>query len=223
MQNNMTDQFLSNNWGQYILLEREFLQTLQYVNLDAENAKTFSHAYQKLLLGLGSEVDVALKFYCKSITKGFRGATINKYCECITNSKRDFVAQVVKTIHTEQKIQPWINWQSGNSPFWWKAYNAIKHNRPGVEEINGIKQSNYKFANQGYTLQALAGLFQIMVYAYYDIAVAEEKKITTPLPGSKLFRLIGNSWDDINFYGDSAFYVDKQTGQLIYETNPLLY
>ena len=218
-----TDMFLSNNWSQYILLEREFLQTLQYVNLDEENGKTFSHAYQKLLLGLGSEVDVALKHFCKYLTKGFRGSTINKYCECITNNKPDFIIQKVKVIHTDQELQPWINWRNGESPFWWRAYNAVKHNRSEAEEIDSVKQENYKFANQEYTLLALAGLFQIMIYCYYDIAVTEGKKITTPLPGSKLFRLIGGFWDSIEFYGDSAIYLDEHTGQLFYETNPLLY
>ena len=92
-----------------------------------------------------------------------------------------------------------------------------------VEEINCIKQANYKFANQEYTLQSLAGLFQIMVYAYYDIALNEGKRILTPLPGSKLFRLTGGIWDSVNFYGDSAFYIDEETGHMIYETNPLLY
>ncbi len=217
------DVFLSNYWSQYVLLEREFLQTLQYVNLDEDNAKTFSHAYQKLLLGLGSEVDVTLKYYCRSLKKDFRGKRIDRYCECIAKNRPEFIKQKVKVIHNNQILEPWISWLNCKCPYWWDAYNAVKHNRSEIEEIDGVEHVNYKFANQEYSLNALAGLFQVLVYSYYDIATLEGKEVTTPLPGSRLFILIGDFWDSIRFYGEGAFFTDRQTGHLVYETNLLLY
>ena len=89
-------------------------------------------------------------------------------------------------------------------------------------EIDGVKQEGFKFATQKYTLLALAGLYQIMVYLYYKIAVDEGKGIMTPMPGSRLFKLSGGIWDAINFYGDSAFYVNDD-GCLIWEVSEIHY
>ena len=107
------------------------------------------------------------------------------------------------------------------TPWWWTAYNKVKHNRTSLVEIDGKKQEGYKFANQKYTMLALAGLYQIMVYLYQKLATDEGKKIVTPMPGSRLFKLIGGVWDSISFYGDSAFYIND--GDLIWETSTIHY
>lgn len=54
-------EFINTYWSQYILLEKEFVSTLHYLSLDRENEEAFSQAYLKLLLELGSEIDVAFK------------------------------------------------------------------------------------------------------------------------------------------------------------------
>lgn len=44
----------------------------------------------------------------------------------------------------------------------------------------------------------------------------------TPVPGSRLFRLIGENWDTVYFYNDYAFYIDDE-GHLICEFARLPY
>ena len=105
---------------------------------------------------------------------------------------------------------------SAINPYWWKAYNKIKHDRTNVGTIGSETKNYYKFANLQYVLQGLAGLYQTLIYLYYDMARLEDKSILTPLPGSRTFRLIGDQWNNINFYGDYAFYINKD-GHLIME------
>ena len=70
-------------------------------------------------------------------------------------------------------------------------------------------------------LLALAGLYQILTYIYYNIATEEDQEVVTPLPGSRLFELKGDLWEDVNFYGDFAFYFDD--GELKMEFSDVYY
>ncbi len=48
----------------YILLEKEFAETLEYITLDADNYNVYSARYIKLLLQIGSEIDINAKLLC---------------------------------------------------------------------------------------------------------------------------------------------------------------
>ena len=45
-----SQEFIRLYWGNYILLEKEFIKTIEYVSIDEENYATYSKAYAKLLL-----------------------------------------------------------------------------------------------------------------------------------------------------------------------------
>lgn len=215
-------EFILHYWNHYLLLEKEFRETLPYVNLCEENRETFSDVYLKLLLQIGSEIDIAFKEYCVALNSNFAGKTIGNYRECIQSNKATFILQEVKESINDRVFQPWKEWQSINAPSWWTAYNKAKHERYSLVEIGGIQMPGFQFANQQYTVEALAGLFQILIYYYYDLALQEEKKVVTPIPGSKLFELVGGEWDKVNFYTDCAFYMDDK-GYLIYEYSQFPY
>lgn len=57
-----------------------------------------------------------------------------------------------------------------------------------------------------------------MIYRYFKLIEGTENWLETPIPGSHLFKLTGNKWDEISFYQDVAFHVDLEIGYLIYET-----
>ena len=220
-----SDEFTNLFWSQYISLEKEFTETLLYVALDVNNETAYSQAYSKLMLEIGSEIDVVFKEYCKEIDPAFKSSyrTIGRYKESIIKNIPDFITQEVSLINYNRIIQPWLEWSTlPEAPWWWTAYNKVKHSRISIVEIDGVKQEGFKFATQKYSLLALAGLYQIMVYLYYKIAVDEGKGIMTPMPGSRLFKLSGGIWDAINFYGDSAFYVNDD-GCLIWEVSEIHY
>ena len=167
---------------------------------------------------------MAFKEYCRAIDPAFKGSykTIGRYRESIRNCNPVFITQSVDVNGSVQILQPWIEWTSVEAPSWWTAYNKVKHSRTTVVEIDGVKQEGYKFANQKYTLLALAGLYQIMVYYYQKLAADELRRIVTPMPGSRIFKLSGGMWDSISFYGDSAFNIDEN-GNLIWTSSSIHY
>lgn len=218
-----SSEFCEQYWAHYISLEKEFANTLHYVSLSTENYSTFSEAYVKLMLEIGSEIDVLLKIYCKMLQNNFTGESIGNYQTCIRTNKNDFIVQEVDVCNTDIILKPWENWgeTERKNPYWWIAYNKIKHERTDIGTINSITKAYYKFANLENTLSALAGLYQVLIYAYYLLANSENKRRLTPLPGSRIFTMVGDIWDSINFYGDFAFFVEE--GELIYETSSIYY
>ena len=205
-------EFINTYWSQYILLEKEFVSTLHYLSLDRENEEAFSQAYLKLLLELGSEIDVAFKQYCRNIDPSFRGEKITDYQACVRVKEPDFIMQNVEEKITGRTLMPWAKHDnSQNAPYWWKAYNKVKHNRTESSKIDSEEKLSYKFANQKYTLLALAGLYQILVYTYYKLAKNEDKRICTPMPGSRLLELKGGMWDSVEFFDEIACYMENET------------
>ena len=195
-----TGEFSKIYWSQYIMLEKEFSNTLYYLALDNSNDTAYSQAYSKLMLEIGSEVDVVFKEYCRTIDSSFKASysKIGRYKECIINCNPDFITQEVTVINHEQSLFPWQEWNTqSEAPLWWTTYNKLKHQRTSMVEIGNVKQEAYKFANQKYTLLALSGLYQIMIYLYHYLAEQEGKTVVTPLPGSRLFNLSGGEWDNI--------------------------
>lgn len=223
------DKFTDVYWAHYISLEKEFASTLRFVSIDPSNENTFSEAYSKLLLEIGSEVDVVLKEYCKLLQPSFSGETIVQYKSTINSVRPDFCTQDVLILKTEDKIKPWYAWggsivEAGSvvkNPYWWKVYNKVKHDRTETGTIAFETKEYYKFANQKYTIHALAGLYQTLIYLYYNLATTEGKKVVTPLPGSRMFELTGGAWDTNQFYRDVAVYIDD--GVLIMESSNIPY
>lgn len=218
------DKFCETFWVHYISLEKEFTNTFRFVTLDANNYTTFSEAYFKLLLQIGSEVDVVLKLYCELLDSSFNGDKIGDYRTCIKNNKQIFFNQEVIVYEDKLTLNPWENFDtSGNlcSPFWWTAYNKCKHNRTDIGSINGIAQEYFKFANLEYTLNALAGLYQIILYSYKILAISENKNVVIPMPGSRLFKLTGTDWDNVQFFKDFATYI--KDGALVFEASTMPY
>lgn len=219
------DKFCEVYWAHFISLEKEFSNTLTYVSLDTDNYLTYSEAYAKLILEIGSEVDVTLKIYCNLLRPNFNGSCNRDYQSLIEVSKTEFCYQVVSVKNTDIKLQPWKNWSSDEehtSPFWWTAYNKIKHDRTGSGTIESVTKEYYKFANVKYTLLALAGLYQILIYIYHKVAIVEGKRVLVPLPGSRILQLVEGIWDNIDFFGDYAFYIDDN-GRLIMESGNIHY
>jgi hypothetical protein len=219
------DEFCKVYWRHFISLEKEFVSTLTYVSLDTDNFSTYSEAYAKLILEIGSEVDVVLKVYCKQLKSNFKKDKIDDYSYLIKNKNPEFCNQIVSVQNTNITLPPWENWNieyetiskgkrkiHNTSPFWWVAYNKIKHERTDLVKIESVKKESYKFANLKYTLSALAGLYQTLIYIYYDLAHAENKRIFTPLPGSRILQMVGSTWDSVEFYYDYALYIDYNDG-----------
>lgn len=200
----MTKQDFQNQyWKQYIMIEKELKQSIKYVAVDRGNFSAYSDVYAKLLLQIGSEVDVVAKVICKVIDATSTANKINHYQLEICSRFPEFESVTVACGDIDFK--PWLGW-NGASPDWWKIYNGVKHDRNKTETYGTLTLENYKFANQGIVLESLAGLYQLEQYLYSIISHDPHEE--TPLPGSRLYRLKDQGWESKYFGQDSLFYVN---------------
>jgi hypothetical protein len=145
-------------WLYFLSLEKDFILTLDYVELDAANAKTFSNEYAKLILLLGSEVDVVAKLLCDEIDPANKAANINDYRSIITTAFPGMHSVQIDIQRYRMANQPWLSWDPAQfqNPSWWKAYNDLKHER----------DKNFSDANQENVVSALCGLMVLLLYLF---------------------------------------------------------
>jgi hypothetical protein len=55
----------------YLLLENDFKKTFDYVSVERNNYDTYSAMYLKLILSIGSEIDILKKLIAKMLNPGF--------------------------------------------------------------------------------------------------------------------------------------------------------
>ncbi len=221
----MTSQdFVDSFWTHYVMLEKEFMATTGFVKIDTDNYLTYSDAYVKLLLQIGSEADVVSKETCKLIDRSFIEETMDKYRLKLSEDP-EFVNVTVHLINSGIVLKPWNDIESkaaGNPALkWWKAYNKVKHERMNTVTIDGVTKESYKFANLKNTITALGALYHLLLHAYYLALKNEGKKAEVPLPGSRLFKLQGTIWNDVVFPFDTSLYIEN--GHLIWKTSTIPY
>ena len=173
----------TNYWNQYVLLEEEFQKTATYVELDTHNNATFSIAFLKLLLGIGSEIDNAFREIC-----GITGRTdMNTYAPIIFQKYPGITTQKVGAKNTSIQLVPFRGWnlaQPSQSLSFWDAYNAVKHDRI----------SNYQKASLENTLNALAGLYIIEMYRMNELYFSDLDAFNS-LPDHESDLFIMDSWE----------------------------
>ena len=74
-------------WQHFLALEADFAATSRYVEFSQQNFPTFSIEYAKLLLAVGSEIDVLCKIICKNLDTLAKRDNINDYRACLTAIK----------------------------------------------------------------------------------------------------------------------------------------
>lgn len=153
------------------------------MTLDNENLNTFSSIYLKLILEIGSEVDNIFREIC-----GLSGRVdISDYAAPVFSKYPAIVNQFVSVNDSSICISPFSGWntaQPSQSLSFWNNYNSIKHDRI----------TNYKKASLETTINALAGLFILLMYRIDELYKKEPNAVFN-YPHereSKLFYL--NDW-----------------------------
>ena len=172
------------HWKYFIALEKDLETISRYIELDPSNFNTFSIELTKLLLSSASEIDVVLKLICTSIKPGPQYSNIDDYAEIISENLPEFLNESVLFVRTSIILEPWKNWSKGNSPYWWKSYNKVKHER----------SSHYKMSNLENALNSVAAL---MISVFYlqklEMGNPPNKDVTRLLiPESHFIRLNEN-------------------------------
>ena len=56
--------FIIDYWNYYLLLEKKFLNTLDFVTLSEDNFETYSNEYINIMYTIGAELENVLKTFC---------------------------------------------------------------------------------------------------------------------------------------------------------------
>jgi hypothetical protein len=97
-------------WYYFLSIEKDFIRTTDYVELHPDNSKSFSNEYAKLLLLIGSEVDVVAKMLCARETPQLNRRNIVEYRIALTGHFKDFHTIEIELARYKRKIQPWLSW-----------------------------------------------------------------------------------------------------------------
>lgn len=152
-------------WNYFLSLERDFIRTLDVVELDQANARAFGNEYAKLLLLIGSETDVVAKMLIAQSNPQASANNMHDYQAALTAAFQGIDTVAVDVPRYQRTIQPWQSWGTGpnSPPSWWSAYNKVKHER----------DTHFKLANQDNALTSLCGLLSLLLYLYHSQDVPE--------------------------------------------------
>lgn len=142
-------------WQHFLALEADFAATARYVEFASRNFATYSIEYAKLLLAIGSEVDVLCKIICEEIDSRAKRQNINDYRACIATHSQ-IAEEEVLIRRYGLTFKPWGAWATGKNPTWWTSYNNVKHER----------DTYFHEANLENCSNAIAGLFVVVLYCH---------------------------------------------------------
>jgi len=162
------------HWNYFLALESDTEKLSRYVEFTTGNFSTYSLEMAHLLLAAASEVDVIAKILCKKVDSSQNADSIGKYREVLKPSFSKIQNMRVLIPRYGLELCPWSNWNNDENPEWWTAYNKVKHHR----------STHYQRANLRNTLNAVAGLFVMLLFLY-----KEDAEAGTLAPSPTLFRV----------------------------------
>lgn len=195
------NEYTNKMWLYYLQLEKDFLETLNYIEFEPDNFPTYSKVYTKQLLSICSEFDVICKQLCQVVDNNANRSKITDYAEILSEYNHLSEAKVYCT-YTNSEYSPLLNWTKDNSPTWWKDYNDVKHHR--------MENNNHKKSNFLNVFLALAGLY--IVNRYLCKEVCSGKVMKEPEVPSNLFRMVG--WDICISEGNGFVKVLRNNGNV---------
>jgi len=150
------------HWNYLLSIEQDLENLSRYIEFHKENFDCFSIEISRLLMASASEIDVVCKQICKKINAESKASTIGIYRKEILTRYNDIPMFKVIMPRYGLELTPWQNWRNreNNVPFWWTANNKIKHHR----------HTHYQKGNLKNALNAVAGLFVMVLYLYKEKA-----------------------------------------------------
>jgi hypothetical protein len=160
------------HWSYLLSIERELEQLSRYIEFDERNFQTFGIEIARLLLACGAETDVVCKQICLGLNPTSTAGSIHPYRNELLAAFPALPGFEVTLPRFGLQLHPWDEWsQPDGVPHWWTAYNKTKHER----------HAEYRRANLKNTLNAVAGLFVMVLYLYREKAVRGELVPSTQL------------------------------------------
>jgi hypothetical protein len=183
---------INHHWQYLCSLASDVENASRYVEISPDNFETFSIEFTRILLAIGSEVDVVAKVLSGEIDPSGKHKNIGDYRTTITEKYPNLHTMKILIVLYELILTPWDKWKINKNSQWWEGYTNVKHHR----------HTHFKDANLKNTLNALAGLFVLVYYwrrFYGDVGQLDK----LPWPGLLGIpdRLVGGTvWVDYYNY-----------------------
>lgn len=152
------------HWNYFLALENDTEEIARYVDFTKANFPTYSIELAHLLLAASSEIDVVAKQLCSIVSPSSKAENIDDYRKIINPTFPVICTMKIVIPRFSLTLHPWDNWQRDVNPNWWKAYNNVKHQR----------HEHFSDANLKNALNALSGLYILLLFMYKDIAMKGE-------------------------------------------------
>ena len=173
------------HWNYLLAIEDDLERIARFVEFDERNFGCFSIEISRVLMAAAAEVDVVAKQLCKKLTSGSKADSIGQYQREIRAAYPDIHKFQVLLPRYGMTLQPWSNWRRANRvPEWWTANNKIKHHR----------HAKFHFGSLNNMLNAVAGLFILVLYLYREKAESGEL-----VPSPTLLRLTDDRYRGITY------------------------
>jgi hypothetical protein len=173
------------HWNYFLALEKDLEVLSRYIEFTQTNFECYSIEIVRILFSAASEVDVVAKQLCVKLNPNSSASNINQYRDEIKSAYPNLPNFRVTIPRFGLELSPWTNWNNPQGiPDWWTAYNKVKHHR----------NTDYHKGNLKNCLNAVAGLFVIVLY-FYD----EKAKNAELLPIPSLFQVTDEHSDGTTF------------------------
>lgn len=136
-------------WNYFLSIEKDLVDSFQYVHPCSSNLSVYSTAFAKILLMAASEVDSVLKMLCCEWGLS-KCRNIKDYSAAIRDKAPYIMDSQVRCLTNCLACCPWggLKDEGSFSPQWWKAYNEVKHDL-------GANFEKATFENAFYAVSAL--------------------------------------------------------------------
>jgi len=198
--NTMRNNFISEFWNYYLILESDCVNLRRYIAFRTENLQVCSDEIIRQFVSTSAEFDTVSR---KITGTTSNRATISNYARWFLDPSniddiRDVKISIRSTGLVLKPFESWSNSRPGQL-FWWKSYNKVKHDR----------YSNYADGSLSNLLNALGALYFIESFEFRRIAqpfVDDEEKpvVDVPTCRSQLFDL-NNFVTNFNVFGPELY------------------
>lgn len=152
------------HWNYFLALEADCQKLARYIEFAENNYPIYSIELAHLLFAAASEADVAAKLICKQIGQSIDPRNVDDWRNILKPAFPKIERMCVTIPRHGIRFRPWENWGLNQNPIWWRAYNNVKHERNAYFQEASLKNA----------LNALGGLYILLLYLYKDLAIAGE-------------------------------------------------
>lgn len=152
------------HWQYFLAIEADLHRLSRFIEFSADNFQTYSIELVRILLASSAEVDIVAQQLCENLDSGRRTKNMYDYRLTISGARPILSDAEVEIPRYGLALKSWDNWRENEDPHWWRAYNAVKHQR----------HERYPEANLKNTLNSVCGLFLLLLFLYREQAAAGE-------------------------------------------------